>query len=212
MKLTVFTCVFGETDTLKAPLYVSPDVRYVCLSDRPQDAPPYECVIVPCAEGEARLLSRRVKILANHPSLGNPDVTLWHDAAYQLECDPVAIARVTLTDSNMVAFKHPHRTQIEDEAIAIDHWKYVPLATMQAQIAAYRADGFTQEAITSTGFCVRRMRIQVLAFNDRWWAEVEKWGWRDQMSVDYALWKTGVHPTYIEGHYRHNPYAKWHSE
>lgn len=211
MRVTAFTCTFGKTDSLKTPLQVNPAVRYVCLSDQWHEVPPYECVLVPCDPDGARLLSRQVKILANHPSLHDPDVTLWHDAAYQLDCDPVEVAARTLTDRNMVAFRHPHRTQIEDEAVAIQRWGYVPFETMQRQIAAYRAEGFTQRSITSTGFCLRRMSDRIRAFNRRWWREVETWGWRDQMSVDYAMWRTGIQVTYITGHYRDNPYAKWHT-
>ena len=38
MRIVVFTCAFGETDAVKAPTLVSPDVRYVALTG-PQNAP-----------------------------------------------------------------------------------------------------------------------------------------------------------------------------
>lgn len=211
MTLTVFTCVIGRTDQLKRPSVVNPNVRYVCFSDTAQRVPPYEVVRVE-ASSDPRLLSRELKILANHPGLGSPTATLWHDAAFRLECDPQAIAVALLSDSNMVALKHPHRDQIEDEAVAIDKWGYVPMPTMQAQIASYRAEGFTQSHITSTGLCFRRTTEHLAAFNAFWWQQVQQWGWRDQMSVDYAMWKTGVTATYMDGHYRRNPYATWFAE
>jgi len=208
VKLTAFTCIVGQTDGLKVPTHVNPAVRYVVLSDRPHNVPPYEYVHIP-GNGGARLLSRSIKILADHPALGQPDVLLWHDAAYRLDCDPMAVAAEALDGCELVAFRHPHRAQIEDEAFAIAKHGYVPLEQVQKQAAAYRAEGFVQWAITSTGFCLRRRTERVRAFNATWWAEVERWCWRDQMSVDFALWKAGLRPCYIPGHYRDNPHAKW---
>jgi len=208
MRVIVFTCVIGKTDALKRPNAINKGVRYVCFSDRSQVVAPYELVRVPTGV-DPRLTSRQIKIAADHPVLAEADATFWHDAAFRLECDPVRLATDLLSDSNMVALKHPHRTQIEDEALAIDQWGYVPMATMQAQIAAYRADGFQQSHITSTGLCIRRTTPALAAFNAFWWQQVQQWGWRDQMSVDYAMWKTGVTATYMPGHYRNNKYATW---
>ncbi len=208
MRLTVFTCIIGKTDPLRKPTVINKNVRYVLLTDKPLRVPPYETVTVPTGE-DARLTSRRIKILANHPAVADADVTLWHDAAFRLDCDPVPVATKLLGNGNMVALRHPHRNTIEEEAKAIEKWGWVPQAQMEAQIAVYRADGFVQKQITSTGLCFRRRTPALERFNEFWWSQVERWGWRDQMSVDYALWKTGVSPTYIPGHYRDNKYAKW---
>ncbi len=212
MTLTVFTCIVGKTDTLKRPTVINPNVRYVCLSDQPQAVPPYQYVPIDASTLGPRLLSRKLKILADHPSLEQPDVVLWHDAAFRMDYEPIRLTTEALSDGiDMLAFRHPHRTQIEDEAAAIAKWGWVPLETLQRQVATYRAEGFRQDMISSTGFWLRRLTPAVQAFSRFWWAEVERWGWRDQMSVDYAIWRTGVRLKYIPGHYRHNPYAKWHT-
>lgn len=213
MKVTAFTCLVGDTpDELRAPTVVNPAVRYVVLADRDVQVGPYECVRVDDEQAlGGRLLSRQVKILADHPALGEPDVTLWHDAAFRLDCDPLALAERSLETSPMLALRHPHRDQIEDEAHAIARHGYAPLDRLLAQAAAYRREGFKQQAITSTGLCLRRHTEQVRTFNSIWWSEVAAWCWRDQMSVDYSLWKAGLRPTYIEGHYRRTPFATFFS-
>lgn len=207
--ITVFTAVLGETDPLRAPIRVQPGVRYLVFTNRRTRVPPYRAIDIPADVLGPRLTSRQLKILANHPELDGARVTLWHDAAYQLDCDVPALARRELAESDLVAFRHPWRNQIADEAEAIAALGYMPRATLAAQVAAYQAEGFTQTAITSTGFCLRRHTSAVEAFQACWWGEVSRWGWRDQMSVDYALWKTGVAVRYIPGHYRDNPYARW---
>jgi len=210
MRVTVFTAIFGQTDPLLQPTVVMAGVDYVVLSDRDHAVWPYRSVRVDAAALGPQLTSRRVKILADHPALGEPDMVLWHDAAFRMDCDPVKLALGLPDDVDLVAFRHPHRSQIEDEGTAIANYGWVPRDRVLAQVAAYRAEGFRQDCITSTGFCLRRRTPAVQAFNLFWWAEVERWGWRDQMSVDYAIWRTGVRLSYIPGHYRDNPYAKWH--
>lgn len=207
-RLTVFTTVLGQTDPLRQPTVITPGVRYVCFSDHPIRVLPYETVLVETNGDDPRLLSRQMKILANHPALGSPEYTLWHDAAFRLTCDPGELVR-SLDGADMLALRHPHRDQIEQEAAAIAGFGYVPRAVLDAQVAWYREAGFTQTAITSTGLCLRRHTPAIAAFNDRWWAEVARWHWRDQMSVDYALWQSGITVRYLEGHYRLNRYAHW---
>jgi hypothetical protein len=158
---------------------------------------------------DARMRSRRIKILADHALLESTDLLLWHDAAFRMDSDPREVARQVLGTSDILALRHPDRDQIEDEAIAIARHGYADLHTLRAQIATYRAAGFTQEAITSTGYFLRGRSAAVRTFEAAWWHEVERWCWRDQMSVDFALWRAGLSVRYIEGHYRHNPYAKW---
>jgi hypothetical protein len=207
MTFTVFTAVLGDTDPLKRPTVVAKGIRYVCFADRPIVQPPYEIVRVSTPDGP-RLTSRRLKILADHPALGSPEASLWHDAAFQLACDPRGLLSL-LDGTDMLALRHPHRDQIEDEAAEIARFGYVDLGVLTRQVANYRGAGFVQTAITSTGLCLRRHTPAVAAFNRAWWAEVRKWHWRDQMSVDYARWITGVQVKYLSGHYRQNPYARW---
>lgn len=213
MRVTVFTTVLGLTDPLRTPRHYNAQARYIVFADQLVRVPPYELVRVPPADRHrSRLLSRMLKILANHPAIGKPDFVLWHDAAFQLHCDPIAIADTVPADVEMVAFRHPHRDTIEAEAEAIAKLKYVTPEVLQQQVRDYRAEGFPpQEGISSTGFSLRRTTPHVAEFNEVWWKEVRDRCWRDQMSVDYAIWKTGLKAQYIPGHYRDNPHAKWFS-
>jgi len=215
--VAVFTTVLGTTDPLRPPSSVNRQARYYCFADRETRVRPYEWVPVRIHQEPhqpydhaARLASRQLKILANDPAMNSPDIVLWHDAAFQLRCDPVALAHEMPPETDMVAFRHPHRDRIEDEAVAIARLGYMTEAVVKAQVAAYREGGFrNQTTITSTGFSLRRCTDRVRTFNQLWWDEILRWGWRDQMSVDYAIWKTGLVAEYITGHYRDNPYARW---
>lgn len=208
MTLTVFTTTLGDTDVLRKPEVIAADVRYVCFTDGATPPRPYVEVRV-LKVADPKLRSREIKILADHPALNRPDVSLWHDAAFQLRVDPRVLLD-QLGHADMLALRHPHRDQIADEAVAIAKLGYVAKDVLDQQLATYAAAGFTQTAITSTGLCLRRHTDRVREFNEAWWREVSAWHWRDQMSVDFAAWKTELQIRYLEGHYRDNPYAKFH--
>ena len=216
MRVTVFTALVGETpDIVRAPGCITSGVRYVCLSDRRTSPFPYMHVPVTVPiDLPAHLFARRLKILADHPALGSPDVTLWHDAAFRLHLDPALIARQTLAGysaRDILALRHPDRTDIEAEATAIVRCGYADTATVTAQAAFYRSAWPAQTVLTTTGYLFRRRSERVDAFNAFWWAEVARWCYRDQMSVDYAMWQTGMLCHYLPGHYRDNAFAKWHN-
>lgn len=213
----IFTTILGQTDRLKAPAVrrwgtAISQLRFVCFTDRDDlICPPYEMVRIDPSPLGPQLTSRMIKICADHPALGSPQISLWHDAAFQLTVDPRVAVRQALAGADMLALRHPHRDRIEDEADACARLGFAPRAVLEAQVAAYRATGWVdQSRITSTGYCLRRHSPAMTAFNQRWWAEVALWTYRDQLSVDYAL---SLHPTvrvaYLTGHYRRNPYAKW---
>ncbi len=209
MTLVVFTAVIGETEPLQAPRVVEPSVRYLCFTDRPAHVPaPYEAIAV-AAAGSARTQSRRIKILAEHPTLQAADATLWHDASYQLWRDPRWVCRRVRRGEDLVALKH-HRRCLEDEAVLIARYGYVALDQAQATVARYRAAGFDRLGMTAGGLLGRRVTPAVQRFNAAWWAESQTaWGGRDQASLDFCAWRAGVTVGYVQGRIKANRYAGW---
>ncbi len=184
MTSIVYTARMGQTDALLAPLVIDPAARYLCFSDQPCAVAPYEWVqIEPTAD--PRMAARRFKVLADHPLLTAADVTLWHDASYRLQAD-LGWATKRLAVADIVAMRHPRRFNIEQEAIAIARYGYLPVATAEQYVAGYRAEGFLENILTCSGLLARGPSESVRAFNAAWWAEVLRWNGRDQASTDYA--------------------------
>lgn len=216
MNLVVFTTVLGNTDPLRPIRRPNPSVRYLCFADRPMRAAGWEVIRI-APDPPLHIQSRRLKILAHETlALWRPTVSLWMDAAFELHADPAAVAAEWLGDYrvDMVALRHPHRNRLIDEGEQIIALGLADPGLIARQIADARAAGFPvddQPAITSTGFCLRRHTDAVRRFNDRWWELFVAAGHgRDQMSVDWALWDCPVWLRYLNGHYRDNPYARWH--
>lgn len=202
----VFTAALGQTDTVRAPLAVDPDVRYLCFSERPAVAP-YEWIPTEATD-RPQMAARRIKIIADHPVLQAADVTLWHDASYMLTRTLRWLGK-GLVNSDLLALRHPRRSRIEDEAVAIARYGYLTSEEAQSHVARYRAEGFTENVVTTSGLLGRRVSPLVAAFNKVWWTEVEQWNGRDQGSIDFAAWRTGLRVRHMPGTVRHNKCAAW---
>ena len=207
MKIVVFTARCGETDELRPPAVIDPRARYLCFSDTPCMIAPYEWIPLPIADNP-RLASRRIKVLADHPLLDEADATLWHDASYRLR-RRVDWATRRLERYDLVAMRHPKRCRIEDEAAMVARYGYLPIEEANAIVARYRAAGYTDEVMTSNGLLARRVSPRMRAFNQAWWAEVQRWQGRDQLSLGYAAYRAGVRIGYLKGKIRRNPFARW---
>lgn len=205
--LIVYTTVFGNTKPLHEP-QVTGSARFVCFTDQPIDSRHWEIRRVPTVRAPSREC-RKLKQMS-HTTFPDAEITLWMDSPFSLLVDPAEIAR--LYPHPIVAFRHRQRNRIRDEAgVIIEHRKGQP-ETILAQLAAYHADGFDtddnpQPLISCGGFLLRRNTGEVNRFNQAWNHEVQTRSLRDQMSIDYCAWKTGVQINHFEGHHLDNRYA-----
>lgn len=211
MKLIVYTAVIGpNTDKLRDPTTVNPGVEYLCYTDQPIKSNIWRIIPIEKDVPDDCRFSRKVKILCQKYAAG-AEVSLWLDAAFQLEVDPVSIANQYLWPVDMIALRHPHRDNIVAEAKQVCEFGLAPADQVQAQVARYQQTGFVaqQRTLTSTGLCMRRHCERVFEFSRMWWSELEQGCCRDQISIDYCIWRTKLEVKYIEGHYRDNPYARF---
>jgi hypothetical protein len=206
MRLIVYTAAIGETDSVRPPAVIDPDVRYLCFSDKPCPLP-YEWIQVPTEE-DGTPASRRIKVLANHPLLEEAAATFWHDASFRLLGD-LSWVRLALETADLVALRHPRRTTIEAEGVAIARYGYVTTTEAAALTAGYRAAGYGDVGLTFGGLIGRRGSPAVKAFNRLWWAQVQRWRYRDQASLGYAAWLASALIAHVPGTPRENPYAAW---
>ncbi len=210
--ITVVTAVVGpQTDPLQPPVYVAPDVPYLCFTDQsPETIPaPWEArpIVQPPGNMQHVDIARWLKILI-HDHVPQADIIVWQDAAYRLAVDP-AIFVPLLTRADVLVLTHPYRSTIEQEAEELIRLHLAAHARVQAQ--RYRVKQFPLSwPLSSTGLLVRRNDAHVRAFARAWYKELQTWKHpRDQMSFDYVAWSTGVVVQRLEGSYRSNPYADW---
>ncbi len=209
--LAVFTAVFGDTDRLRDPAIVAPTVRYYCASDQPVVSRIWRPLAIPARPTPVDA-ARHFKLgLDVYQEAQRVDAYLWIDAAYQLRVDPTILLPFLLR-ADLVVLPHPHRSTIAAEAAEITKLQLAPALAVSRQVARYRKRDYPDMRLSSTGFLLRRNDARTRDFNARWLAELLINGHpRDQLSFDYVAWVCGLCIYDLEGSYRENPYADWHS-
>lgn len=209
MKISIHTCLFGKTDSIKAPAIINPRWGYVCATDRPQswEAPGWLTLHVPPPPHPV-WAARKFKIRSFQ---GTADFNIWVDAAFKLLVDPEDLVQ-SLGGADLALLRHPDRDNVLAEGRAIIRLKKAPSKLVLKQMMDYASDGDLrpQKELSSTGLIVARNNDTVRKFSQIWLDELLKYGHtRDQMSVDYAIAKAGANRAFLTGDYRNNPYAKW---
>lgn len=205
--LVVYTTVIGRTDPLREPLCPG-NTQFVCFTDKPLQSKHWEIRRVPECDNPNR--HHHMYKQLSHIALGEANATLWVDAAFLLRVNPQDILAAATHD--VMGFKHPDRTRISQEALAIIKAGKGRKAGTMAQLHAYRADGWDtnedpQQYITNGGFLLRKNTPAVNTFNEFWNNEVQHRTLRDQMSIDYSAHKCGVTIGHFSGTVRANKFA-----
>jgi len=222
MKVVVYTALFGDIDRLWSPCSLVMDgCEHVCFSDRPRrqvglwagrgrlqsgtkdmNAPPFWDVrIVPKGKLDGRCAARYYKT-CSHICLPDADVTVWVDGNLRLLISPKKAARQWLRGGHLAAFKHPIRKCLYAEARTCmrtprgrEYGKDIV-----RQVAAYRKQGMPENWGLAETRCVVRVNSEKASkMNEAWWAEIQEYSPRDQISLPYVCWKQGLRWSIIPG-------------
>jgi hypothetical protein len=202
LSVTVYTCILGGHDNLREPEFTTRGARYVCYSDIPLHRRPWEIQPAYLPYPETSRNSRIPKILS-HLHVEDP-YSIWLDGCFTPKCDVVSLVRDWLDGCDMAIFRHPARPDIYKEALYCRrdaknlNFDAALANSIDAQVDRYRREGFPGAPFFAGGIIVRRECEAVWEFNELWWKEYLANGRRDQFSLAYAVWKSGLKVRVIE--------------
>lgn len=185
----IYSCIFGGRDRLHEPACeIPPGVRMVVFTDDEMlRSERWEIVHVPFHHNP-RFLARRFKLLS-HEIFPDAAATLWLDALFTLR----NLGDVFDWPHQFALHPHPRRTCVFEEIIAVKRNRQDDPATLRRVEARYEAEGFPiHHGLWMSGVLFRRHTPAVKQFNEQWWAELSENSIRDQISLPYLLWKTGL--------------------
>jgi len=130
---------------------------------------------------------RVVKVLSH--KFVDTDISVWVDGNVILkdDFDPEEI----LGEYDMVLLEHPERDCIYEEyeeakkriSTDIEGCEWI-----DEQIQRYRGDSFPEhQGLWFTTMIIRRENERVRRFNETWWSEISRYGYRDQISLPVVL-------------------------
>lgn len=193
MRIAVTTAIFGDYDTIRPGGYFAPGVPYILFTDNPKLQ--FEGWATRVVENFNNLSpvrrARAVKILM-HQMLPDTEYTVWHGANIVLLKHPIAALGEWLGTQELAAFSHPHRQCVYEEAKTCKMMGKGKPSEMDAQMEAYRNEGYpSNNGLATAWFLIRRHGTWVDEFCEQWWREVQTYSYRDQLSFNYVLWKMG---------------------
>jgi hypothetical protein len=212
--LIVYTAITGGFNDMLAAPRVPPDakgrpVRYICFSDSKIICPDgWEWRPVLLRERDPRRTARWHKTMS-HIIFPSAEFTLWHDASHHLKVNPWHVIDFGLAGSRAFAtFKHPQRDCVYQEIQACLLLRKDVPARLYTQAERYRREGYPARCGLFETACVARRRSPLSArLNEIWWKEIKEGSCRDQVSLPYAMWKSGLkHVGVLKGCRDKSPY------
>lgn len=212
-RCAVYTVITGSYDTLADPDFVTPGWDYYCFTDNPDGitSKVWKAVDINecCRDITKGPINRYVK---THPHvlLKDYDYTIYVDGAVKILSDLRAYIGMFSRDSSMLAFPHPSRETIREEAGAIISWKKADPALILAQLDKYYEEGYKDDRpLIYAGCMVRSNRDPLLnKVMEDWWVEIRDVAPRDQMSIGYVCWKNNYTFDLSNLHQAYNPFIK----
>lgn len=200
--IDVYTTILGGYDNLRLP-EPEPGVRYLCYTDEPRfDVQPWR--IQPAhVNGDMARSSRVPKILSHLHVSPDCEMSAWMDGCFSPKAGAGDFVRENLSAHDIAVFVHPRRNAFAEVAYcdrdsASLGFSSDTVSTIRAEVDRYRGEGYPGSPFVCGGVILRRENEAVRRFNELWWSAYRQAGRRDQFSLSYALWKSGIRVKVIE--------------
>lgn len=199
--MTATRVVYTAITNGHAPLSTRPDVPdtdFICYSDVPLKRTDWEIRPI---EASTQLSPRmRAKFHKVFPPSAY-EWSVWVDGAYILRTGPEAYTFVDdlagRSPSGFGLHKHIDRDCLFAEALhstELDKCRD-QVGVIEAQARHYEEMGHPKNwGLWAAGLMCRRRDARVAQIMARWWEELLRWSWRDQISLAYVLHKENFRP------------------
>jgi hypothetical protein len=204
MRRLIYTAVFGGYDRVYSPLCPDAGADYVIVTDDPDTRVPGWRTLYADGSGfptaKAANLYHRALI---HRVLTGYDVSLYVDGNVRLIGDTRSLFRAfEASGAALSAHRHHRRSTVAEEVETVIAMSLVadPSAARR-EYDDYIADGFPDNlGLMENGVILKNHRHPELdAAMELWWRQFSVYLTRDQLSLPYVLWKTGLSVDVIPG-------------
>jgi hypothetical protein len=192
-----YTFIFGDYDDLKAPSVITPGWDYICFTDDSTLRSDVWDVRLSPRRGSDRQLEHKKfamkHMILAHQFLSEYDLSLSVGAQMELNCDLDGLMEEQLRSSDdMMICVHPDRDCIYDEARVCKSLMLDDPKRIDAHMKRYRTAGYPENnGLFATGIIARwHNRPNVRSMCELWWKEYRNGSRRDQLSLNYAIWRS----------------------
>jgi len=219
-KKIIYTALFGERGRLHDPKVVPKGWDFICFTDRDDlQSSIWDIRVVGPHYEDSTRNARMYKVLP-HRFLAEYNISIWHDANISIKKNPNKLMQDFLKDHNFATFDHRYN-QDSMECVYEESANLLRLEDIgrrkddpeliKRQVQKYREERYPEKnGLAVTQVLLRRHNEpDVVETMEKWWSEIEENSKRDQMSFNYAAWKTGLRFAYLPGDSRKNEWFKY---
>lgn len=193
-----YSAITGGYDKISDPFVVSDKIDYICFTDNidRQKSNIWKFLPIPKElDGLSNVKKQRILKICPHKWFKEYDYSIWIDGNMQIKDDLMKLFnQYDITKNFFYVRKHPDRTCIYTESIECVKAKKDILKNIEPQMLRYKNEGFPQNfGLVESGILLRRHNEPKCILLDNTWAiELLNGSHRDQLSFNYACWKTGL--------------------
>ena len=208
----IYTALVGGYEQLnEQPAARSSSLDFVCLTDdEALTSDTWQVVQVPPAWPADPVRSARALKILGHPAVDRYERTIWMDNSVVLRREPAFL--LGLVDrAPLGLFAHWERQRLVEEFDAVLNLGYDDPARVHEQLNAYLMDEpeLLEEQPYATTVLVRRRCTEVHATMRLWMDHVLRYSRRDQLSLNYAVRRSGIAVERVEDDLRDSDWAAW---
>jgi hypothetical protein len=197
--ICVYTCITGDYDDLNEIKNPEKNIDYFCFTNNKKlTSKTWQIIYISDKSLDNVRLARKIKILG-HDKIKNYKIAVWTDANIVWQKSISEFISTYLKTAPFAIFKHHARNNIHDEAATCLKMNKAPKEAVIKTLDFYRSENFPD----NNGLCESTVSIKeqtdpkVTKTMKLWFEMVKNFSHRDQLSFNYAVWKTGLAVNYI---------------
>ncbi len=197
--ICVYTCITGNYDNLNEIKNPEKNIDYFCFTNNPNlTSKTWKVIQIQDNTLDNIRLARKIKILG-HDRIKNYKIAVWTDADIIWQKSISDFVETYLRDAPFAIFKHHARNSIYDESIACLKMAKDSKISILKTLDFYQSENFPDNIglCESTVFIKNQADPKVIQTMQLWFNMVKNFSYRDQLSFNYAVWKTNLKINYI---------------
>ena len=201
-KIIIYSALFGNYDTLK-PINKQKQFDYILFTDILFNKTNWTLLKIPAIVKNMKINDvKKQRFIKLHPHLffKNYELSIYIDTTFILFGNMTEFLERLLTPKfDIYIFEHPDRNCIYSEVLAVIYYKKEKKDIAFKIKNRYKKLKFPSHfGLSENCLIVRKHnKKNCIYLMEKWWEQIKNFSKRDQLSLSYVLWKTGIKIKYI---------------
>ena len=208
----IYSCLFGEGLRLldQDLAFKEKGCKYVLFTDQKLKSNFWDIFYVEKRALPDRKASRLAKISATRWLPSDTNISIYIDNSVLIQGSILEFAKQR-DSADFMMFKHPSRSNVLEEVSHLNKLNHPEAWIMFDMLERYQTLGFDLNSqLGMGGILVRNHANDLLRTQEDLWLEQLLFGCeRDQISLGFSLWRSGIKFSFSDENIRENKFFKW---